>query len=113
MNDGISGRLEDALIAARHIQDWIKTSSRDNLELDVMLQSATLLQLERIGEALRTVRSRDDSIEQKFPEIHGWIAMRHIISHAYREINLDAIWFTCTEEIPELINDLEELLSSE
>ena len=34
--------------------------------------------------------------------------MRHVISHAYREIDLDAIWFSCTEEIPELIRALED-----
>lgn len=110
MSDRSSRRLEDALVAARYIGGWVEESSRDDLERDVMLQSAVLLQLERIGEALRTVRSRNEAIEQEFPEIHGWIAMRHIISHAYREINLDAIWFTCTEEIPELISVLEELL---
>ncbi len=111
MSDRIRGRLEDALVAARYIQAWIEQSTRDDLEQDVMLQSAVLLQLKRIGEALRTVRSRSESIDQDFPEIHGWIAVRHIISHAYREIDLDAIWFTCTEEIPELIHSLDTLLS--
>lgn len=112
MNERISGRLEDALVAAHHVRSWIEASTRDDLEQDVMLQSAVLLQLERIGEALRTVRSRDETIEEGFSEIHGWIAMRHIISHAYREIDYDAIWFTCTEEIPELIRALNQLLES-
>lgn len=75
-----------------------------------MLASALLLQLERIGEALRIVRYQDDSIEMRFPEIHGWIALRHIISHVYRELDLDAIWNTCSDEIPELIESLENLL---
>lgn len=106
MNERINGRLEDALIAARHIQGWVDGFRRDDLEHNVMLQSAVLLQLERIGEASRTVRDRDEAIEQTFPEIHGWIAMRHLVAHAYREIDLDAIWFTCNEEIPELIRTL-------
>lgn len=111
MNDRIRGRLQDALVAATHIQSWIEQARRDDLEQDVMLQSAVLLQLERIGEALRSVRNWSQSIDEEFPEIHGWIAMRHIISHAYREIDLDAVWFTCTEEIPELVRALEGLLS--
>lgn len=111
MSDRIRGRLQDALVAAKYIQSWIEPSRRDDLDQDVMLQSAVLLQLERIGEALRAVRSQNESIDEAFPEVHGWIAMRHIISHAYREIDLDAIWFTCTEEIPELIRALEDFLS--
>lgn len=75
-----------------------------------MLESALLLQLERVGEALRIVRFWDDSVEERFPAIHGWIALRHLISHAYREIDLNTIWDTCVEEIPDLIRDLEELL---
>ena len=49
MNDRISGRPEDALIAARHIWGWVDGSSRDDLEQNVMLQSPVLLQIERIG----------------------------------------------------------------
>jgi uncharacterized protein with HEPN domain len=109
MNDRTIDRLEDALVAARHIHSWVQHSLRDDLDSDVLLESAILLQLERIGEALRAVRSRDDAIVERFPAIHGWIALRHIISHAYREIDLDAIWKTCTEEIPELIETLERL----
>jgi uncharacterized protein with HEPN domain len=109
MNDRTDSRLEDALVAARHIHDWVHHSIQGDLATNVLLESAILLQLERIGEALRAVRSRDDAIVERFPTIHGWIALRHIISHAYREIDLDAIWKTCTEEIPELIETLERL----
>lgn len=111
MSDRTRDRLQDALVAATYIQNWIERAKREDLEQDVMLQSAVLLQLERIGEALRSVRSWSDSIDEKFPEIHGWIAMRHLISHAYREIDFDVVWFTCTEEIPELIHLLEGHLS--
>ena len=109
MNDRLDSRLEDELIAATHIQTWVAAASRAELETNTMLESALLLQLERIGEALRAVRLWNDSIEISFPEIHGWIALRHIISHAYREIDRDALWSTCVEEIPELIASLERL----
>ena len=39
--------------------------------------------------------------------------MRHRMIHAYYDVNLDIVWATVTQDLPELIKYLENLLSNE
>jgi uncharacterized protein with HEPN domain len=40
------------------------------------------------------------------------VGMRHILIHAYFEIDGDAVWRVVVEHLPDLIRELEEALSN-
>lgn len=112
MNDKVRSRLEDALIAASAIHDWVPQHSRDIVESDLLVESAYIRQFEVIGEALRVVRSVDDHIEMDFPEIHEWISLRHHLIHEYRDVDRDLLWEYASREIPILIGQLTTILGN-
>jgi len=110
MNIRDSSRLHDTLDAAGKIQRWIAGSNSLAFAHDELLQSGIERQLEIIGESLRVVRNRYPEIEEDFPEIHGWIALRNIVAHEYQVVDYDAIWSACTQELPILVERLTNIL---
>lgn len=112
MNDRVRSRLEDALEAARTIQEWSGIHSRKQLETDLLIESAYVRQFEVIGEALRAARSADDYLENDLPHIHEWVALRHHIIHEYREVDLNLLWQYATIDVPGLISQLEALIGT-
>ena len=110
MNDRVRSRLEDALEAAGIIQEWSRSHSRQQLEADLLVESAYVRQFEVIGEALRAARSADDDLETYLPQIHEWVSLRHHIIHEYREVDLDLLWQYTKVDVPTLIEQLEVLL---
>lgn len=78
---------------------------------DEWFRSAVERKLEIIGEALNGIRRIDPTIEERFPGIHEWPALRNALSHVYFEIDDEVIWRTATQDIPALIETLKELLT--
>lgn len=105
-------RLRHMVDAARKAQEWVAGRDRDDLEDDEKLSLALQRLIEIIGEAAKKVtaatRSQGDSIP--WQEIAG---MRDRLIHAYFDVNLDLLWNTVTEDMPSLIDALEELLSKD
>ena len=107
----IFSRVKDALDAAVRIQEWSSTDTIETITNDTKIESACMHQLARIGEALRIVRDFDPEFAETIPDVHKWIGLRHRIIHDYRELDLDLLWVTATQEIPSLIETLEEVIS--
>lgn len=110
MNDRIASRPRDTLEAARLINEWAEEYSFEQMTTDRLIESAFILQFERIGETLRIVRDIDPWFEKHLPDINQWIGLRHRLVHDYREIDFDLIWLSATREIPILIERLESIL---
>ena len=70
----------------------------------------TLFQI--VGEAAVKVSAefRDQHLEIPWALIAG---MRHRLVHAYFDINHDILWTTVTESVPELLAQVDRLLSSD
>jgi uncharacterized protein with HEPN domain len=65
-----------------------------------------------MGEAARRVSS---SFQDSHPEI-PWkavIGMRHKVVHDYLHVDFDIVWDVATADLPPLISQLEQLVSSE
>lgn len=76
-----------------------------------LLQSGVLYQLIIIGEAAGDI---DPDLRNKFSNI-PWknvIGMRDILAHQYFRIDLDLIWSTITEHLPQLKETVTEILST-
>jgi len=97
------------LEAALEIQQYVRSSTRDDLNRERKLAHSLVRLLEIVGEAANQV-SRE--LREQVPEI-PWtimVGMRNRLVHAYFAINLNIVWSTSTEDIPPLIARLDLLL---
>lgn len=65
--------------------------------------------LEIVGEAARRV---SDAFREAHPEIEwvGIVGLRNHITHGYDTIDLQRVWQICTEDLPELVSQLQQIL---
>lgn len=104
--------LLDMLIAARKIVRFTAGMAQDTFEADEMAQSAVIRELQVIGEAARLV---SEEAKTAYPAI-DWrtmTGMRNRLVHEYFAIRLDVVWQTAMEDIPPLIDRLNDILPSE
>jgi uncharacterized protein with HEPN domain len=102
-------RLRHMLDAAIEIQQYVQSSTCEDLKRDRKLVHSLVRLLEIIGEAATQV---SEELRSNVPEI-PWpvlIGMRNRLIHAYFSINLNVVWSTSTEDIPLLITELKKLL---
>lgn len=102
-------RLRHMLDAAVEIQQYVQSSTREDLSRDRKLVHSLIRLLEIIGEAANQV---SPELREQIPDI-PWtimVGMRNRLIHAYFAINLNIVWSTSTEDIPPLITQLESLV---
>ena len=103
-------RLRHMLEAARDALSFVAGKTREDLSSDRMLALSLVKSIEIIGEAASKV---SPACKTQFDEI-PWpdiIAMRNRLIHAYFDVNLDIVWQTIKQELPQLIAQLEKALS--
>jgi len=104
-----AGYIWDMLQAARRLQQFTTDFDREEYLESILIQSAVERQLEILGEAARRL---SEAFLQEHPEI-PWsdiIGLRNVIAHQYDDLDLQQLWSVVTENIPELIQQLEPLL---
>jgi uncharacterized protein with HEPN domain len=85
--------------------------SRTDLDADQMLSLALVRLLEIIGEA---ARGTSEPFRAANPHV-AWskmAGMRDRLVHGYFEVNLDIVWETVMEDLPELIVQAEKIVAS-
>jgi uncharacterized protein with HEPN domain len=104
-------RLRHMLEAAEKAVEFSAGKTRADLDNDQMLVLALIKCVEIIGEAANKV---SDECRQDLPAI-PWadiVGMRHRLIHGYFDINLDIVWSTIRQELPELIAELKKAPAS-
>ncbi len=101
-------RLQHIIDAARQAVAFVRGRSRAELEADSMLSLALVRLLEVIGEAARGISPavREAHTEVAWSKMAG---MRDRLIHGYFDINLDIVWETVTQDLPELIGQVEPI----
>ncbi len=103
-------RLRHMLDAAREATSFVRESTRGDLNTNRQLVLALIKNIEIVGEAANRIT---EPTRQSLPEL-PWeqiIGMRNRLVHGYFDINLDIVWKTAREELPELIDLLESVIS--
>ncbi len=102
-------RFRHMLDSARQVEDIAREKSRSDIDSDNIICLAIVRLLEIIGEAAYNISSET---REQFPAIPwpGIINMRHRLVHGYYKINLDIVWKTLQEDLPPLIETLEDIL---
>lgn len=104
--------LRDALDEAYELQLDLTGLSISTFKRSHQLQRSTERSLEIVGESIRRALDEDEGLRSSHAELREWIALRNIISHQYDKILPEAIWGSATEDVKDLITDLETLLAS-
>ena len=101
--------LGHMLDAAREAHAIVADMEKKRFDQDRILQLALTHLIEIIGEAARNVSASGRAAipTVPWPDITG---MRHRIVHDYRNVNTDRVWYTAVDDLPPLIEALEQAL---
>jgi uncharacterized protein with HEPN domain len=105
-------RLRHMLDAAKEAASFAQNRTRSDLDGNRMLALSLVKSIEIIGEAAARVTK---TCQRRYPQI-PWpniIAMRNRLIHTYFDIDLDRVWDTVTDDLPPLIDSLENILPPE
>ena len=105
-------RLQHMRDAAREAISFVQGRTRYDLDGDRQLVLALVKDIEIVGEAAAKIA---ESTRRRLSEI-PWeriVGMRNRLVHAYFDINLNIVWKTVQEELPELIVLLDALIPPE
>lgn len=104
------------LIRIRHMRDavtealgFVKDKNMQDFADDRMLALAVIKELEIIGEAASKLTA---DFREKHPEV-PWIdivGMRNRLTHGYFDVDLDLVWVTVLEDLPQLQEQLVKIL---
>ena len=104
--------LAQMLAHAREARDLCHAKTRADLDRERLLELGLLRLLEVVGEAATRL---PDEIRQRHPAV-PWAritGLRNRLTHAYEYINLDIIWAIVTADLPDPIEQLENILDEE
>ena len=104
--------LLDILIAARRPLKNMQGVSRSDFEKYERLQDAVTQPLEIIGEAAGHVSEEYRELQREIPW-HKMIGMRNRLIHEYFRVNYGTVWDTVKDDLPELVQLLEEIIPPE
>lgn len=102
-------RLQHMLDAAQEARGFIQGKRRSDLENDRMLALSLIKEIEIIGEAASRITLPTQEKCVDIPWMHV-VSMRNRLVHGYFDIDLDRIWFTVTEDLPQLTEALQKSL---
>ncbi len=97
------------LESASKVGEFIAGLSLDAVRSDEMRALAVVCLLEIIGEAANVVSTefRDANPEIPWPQIVG---LRNRLIHGYTDVDWDVLWDIVTNDLPKLIDALQDLL---
>lgn len=104
--------LGDMLEAMERIVEYIGGLTRESSMSDRKTQDAVVRNLEVVGEATKALPA---DWRNRYPDIpwKGLAGVRDKMIHHYFGLNYDVIWTIASEEIPVLLPQVLEVLSSE
>ena len=101
-------RVEDTLQAIDRIRTYVKSQDRQSFGIDQRTVDAVIRNLEIVGEAARHVPAE---IQARYPLPWDEMrSMRNLLSHAYFLVDLDVVWKTVQDDLPQIEPVLKRML---
>ena len=101
-------RLHHMLDAAKEAFSFVQGKERSDLDKDRKLVLSLVRLVEVIGEAAGSVSKEFQTAHPEIP----WpaiVGMRNRLIHAYFDIDLDRVWDTVKDDLPQLVASLEKI----
>jgi uncharacterized protein with HEPN domain len=103
--------LKQILSHSREAVDICRRRTRADLDSDRMFNLALTRLIEIIGESANRVPT---SIQKKYPDLpwQQMISARNRLIHGYDSVDFDILWSIVKQDLPNLIQRLEEILKN-
>lgn len=103
--------IDDIYDSIKAIQQYTLGLSKADFMVSYEKQDAVVRRLELIGEAANRL---PDDFRRQYPEIpwSGIVGLRNVLIHEYDSIDLERVWETIVKNIPELENQIRQILLS-
>lgn len=105
-------RIRHMVESAREALTFVAGKERADLEKSRMLTLSLLKSIEIIGEAASKVTAETRDLHKEIPW-EAIVAMRNRLIHGYFDVDLDRVWDTVRDDLPELVRTLEEIIKAE
>jgi uncharacterized protein with HEPN domain len=101
--------LRDILSTIDLATSFVASMSFEEFQADAKTTFAVIRALEIIGEATKNIPV---NIREQHPEIpwKGFAGMRDKLIHAYFGVNLEVVWETLQQDLPQLRPTIEQIL---
>jgi uncharacterized protein with HEPN domain len=100
--------VQDMVDAAQLTLSYVRDATLESFRHDTLCQDAVIRRIELIGEAARRVSDQTRSAHPEVP----WavmIAMRNLMIHDYDDVDMDIVWDTVQQDLPDLVDQLTRL----
>jgi uncharacterized protein with HEPN domain len=104
--------LLDIFNAGKNIIQFAETLTREQLEIDIVIQSAIFYQAIVIGEATKRL-TQNYRLEHSHIPWKRIAGLRDILTHQYDKVDIDIIWRVIQQEIPSLLEKIAPLIPIE
>ena len=104
-------RLQHMLEAIAEIQKYIQAESLTTFCQSGLIHNAVLYQFSVIGEAI--IHVEDEKLDKYDYPWHKVRSFRNMIAHKYFNIKLIAVWTIIQNDLPELKDIIEQILTNE
>jgi uncharacterized protein with HEPN domain len=102
--------LLDILEASRRIRSYLAGMTYEDFCSDLKTQDSVIRNIEIIGEAVKNLSAE---LRAEYPQI-SWkemAGMRDRLIHEYFGVNIDIVWGVATDDIPLLMQEIDNILS--
>jgi len=101
--------LQDILDAMEKAQAFLGEMDRQEFENDERTAFAVIRALEVAGEA---ARHTPEDITKRYPKVpwSDMIGMRNVLIHDYIEVDLEAVWLTVKDDLPEAEGEIRRII---
>lgn len=105
-------RIEHINEAILEIESYVEGIGKEEFIQTSLIRSATVRQLEIIGEATRAI---SEELQKQYPEIPWrlWADFRNVLIHQYFGVDYAEVYQTIQNDMPNLKSQIEKLLNYE
>ena len=108
IDDRLADYLDHIQVATEQACAYVEGMDKEDFLADRRTQQAVILNIVIIGEAATKLLQAYDDFLGRHPQV-SWRSMkgmRNRIAHGYFDINLDVVWDTVQDALPELLLQL-------
>ncbi len=110
MDPEVKTRLSDIQQAAQRIIEVTLDKSFEEFEGDWVVRAAVERQFMIIGEATNVIATKDQTISELLSNYPQIIGFRNILAHQYQDVLDRTVWGIIENNLPTLLNEVNNLL---